>query len=111
MCINFVLGDPETHPIDKPYLTRFKNWGDYPFNWPCYGKRIRMICVFGIGDLPMLRNQRHLFANKFYLDYEPFAYDCMEELHYNRTRLDISGQRSYDISYYRQLSFVNNHVL
>lgn len=69
-----------------------------------------MICVFGMGDLPVLRNQRHLFANKFYYDYEPLAYDCMEELHNNRTQFDINGSRNFDVSYYRQLSFVKHHV-
>ena len=68
------------------YLTRFVNWGNGPFNWPCNRKRVRIVCVFGIGDLQLLARRPELFA-KFYLDYEPLALDCMEQLHYKKLLL------------------------
>ncbi|XP_013406220.1 beta-1,3-galactosyl-O-glycosyl-glycoprotein beta-1,6-N-acetylglucosaminyltransferase 3 [Lingula anatina] len=104
----FTGKDPETHPEKKPFNTRFKNWGDWPFDYPCHGKRVRMVCIFGIGDLPLLMQRKEFFSNKFYLDYEPLAYDCMEELHYNRTM--AAYMLPFDNSYYKNLSYVRNHV-
>ena len=69
-----------------------------------------MICVFGLGDLPLLTTRKELFANKFHLTYNPIAYDCMEELHYNRTRDWVLGHRTIDTTFYANLDIVNNHV-
>ncbi|XP_045192808.2 beta-1,3-galactosyl-O-glycosyl-glycoprotein beta-1,6-N-acetylglucosaminyltransferase-like [Mercenaria mercenaria] len=90
----------------KPFVARFKNWGD----WPCNGKRVRMVCVFGTGDLPMLASRRELFANKFYLDYHHFALDCMEELYFNHTRDEHLGKFSFDPRWYSDLEFILNKV-
>ena len=98
-------GIPQTDPVRKPFLARYKNWGG-----PCSGKRVRSICIFGIGDLPKLRHRPELFANKFYSDFEHFTMDCMEELIYNRTRDEFIGTLKFDNSYYRNLSFVKNKV-
>lgn len=106
----FVIGEPETDPIKKPFLARFKNWGTWPFNYPCAGQRVRMICIFSIGDLPLLKERKEMFANKFYWDYHPLAYDCMEELHFNRTRDEVIGKRNFDTAYYENLAFVKNHI-
>ena len=104
-------GQPETDTLSYRFITRFKNWGDGPFNWPCYGMRVRYICVFSIGDLPLLASRPELFANKFYIEYEPLALDCMEQLHYNRTRDELTGALPpLDVSFYEELAFVNNHV-
>jgi hypothetical protein len=106
----FLAGQPETDAYSYRFVTRFKNWGDGPFNWPCHGQRVRNVCVFGVGDLPLLASRPELFANKFYIDYEPLALDCIEELHYNRTREEIkNGAPTFDVSLYEQLLFVHNH--
>ncbi|XP_041347186.1 beta-1,3-galactosyl-O-glycosyl-glycoprotein beta-1,6-N-acetylglucosaminyltransferase-like, partial [Gigantopelta aegis] len=70
-------GEPE-----RRTLSRFKNWGSLP----CAGKFVRSVCVLGLGDLPLLAKAKEFFANKFHLDFEPYALDCIEEWHYNRTR-------------------------
>ncbi|XP_041372655.1 beta-1,3-galactosyl-O-glycosyl-glycoprotein beta-1,6-N-acetylglucosaminyltransferase-like [Gigantopelta aegis] len=90
---------PRSNENDKPYLARFVNWGTLP----CAGKTVRAVCVFGIGDLPLLVNRKELFANKFHFDFQPYALDCVEEWHYNRTRDEYSGILRFDDSYYRQL--------
>ncbi|XP_069131827.1 beta-1,3-galactosyl-O-glycosyl-glycoprotein beta-1,6-N-acetylglucosaminyltransferase-like [Argopecten irradians] len=90
----------------RPFMTRFKNWKWQP--WHCYGKFVRTICIFGVRDLPLLGQRPELFANKFHLDFEPLALDCLEEMIYNKTR-DGSGQNSFfDTSLYEKLSFVQN---
>lgn len=94
----------------KPFVTRFKNWGHGQYDWPCKGQRVRMICVFGAGDLPILASRRELFANKFYLDYKHYALDCMEELHFNRTRDEYLGKLQFDVRWYKQLGFVKNKI-
>jgi len=93
-------------------MTRFKNWGDGPFNWPCFGMRVSMVCVFAVGDLPLIATRPELFANKFYLDYQPLAWDCMEELHFKRLREELlqGDSAQFNTSLYSQLDFVRNHV-
>lgn len=106
----FIPGIPETDTKKNLFITRFKNWGDGPFNWPCAGKRVRMICIFGIRDLPLLARRPELFANKFHLDYEPLALDCLEELHHNQTRLQVLLSPDIDRNFYENLDFVRNHL-
>lgn len=90
-------GDPE----DKPWLATYATWkGDAP----CHGKWVRSICVFGVGDVPNLLNKRQLFANKFYLDYQPAAIHCMEEYYFRKVR----SKMSLDTEYYKNLPFVNS---
>ena len=113
ICLNTVAGEPETNKDHYLFITRFKNWGTWPFNYKCAGHRLRMVCVFAVGDLKLLASRPELFANKFHLDWEPLALDCMEELHYNRTGAQVLGENDHhvDLSFYTQLDFVKNHVI
>jgi hypothetical protein len=126
-------GDPET----KTFTARATIWlpiadqVDWSWSpWSCRGQWVREICIFGVGDLPWLYRRPELFVNKFYADFEPLAYDCMEELIYNRTvrphlkphHSDASGgydsstvgelfngiDEAFDPTYYLRLPFVIN---
>jgi len=76
------------------------------FNWKCHGKRVRQICIFGIGDLPLLASRQEMFANKFHLDYQPYTYQCMDELIFNRTRDEYFNQLKFNTSQYQSLEFI-----
>ena len=89
--------------MDKDYRTNF--------NWPCHGKRVRTICIFGVGDLPSLTSRKELFANKFHLDFEPLTLDCLEEWLWNMTMDEYSERARFDVSFYQQLDSVRNHVV
>lgn len=67
------------------------------------------MCVLGIGDLPLLASRPELFANKFHLDFEPAALDCLEQLHYNRTYDEAVGIMTFNVSLYMELSYVKHH--
>ncbi|KAK7504405.1 hypothetical protein BaRGS_00004271 [Batillaria attramentaria] len=113
------VGPPDTDASSKPYLARFKNWGDNwydgqgrtNFNWPCFGKRVRNICIFGVGDLPMLTSRKELFANKFHSDFEPVALECLEEWLFNMTLEEYAGTVDFDVSFYENLDIVKHRVL
>lgn len=101
------LGDPEA----KTFTARASiwlpvanqvNWSWKP--WNCQGKWVREICIFGIGDMPWLHHRPELFANKFFSDFEYLAYDCMEQLIFNRTL--IGPSQTFDPTYYQSLPFV-----
>ena len=66
---------------------------------------MRGVCVFGVEDLPLLIDQekRHEFmANKFTVDVQPLALDCLEEyIHYREKCPD-----TFNAEYYKQLPFV-----
>ncbi|XP_062998366.1 beta-1,3-galactosyl-O-glycosyl-glycoprotein beta-1,6-N-acetylglucosaminyltransferase 3 [Elgaria multicarinata webbii] len=46
---------------------------------PCSGVYQRAVCIYGIGDLPWLISQHHLFANKFDPRVDENAIQCLEE--------------------------------
>jgi hypothetical protein len=106
------LGTPETDNVFYNFMTRFKNWGNGAFNFPCHGRRVRILCVYGIGDLPMLSTRRELFVNKLHLDYEPLTLDCLEQLHYERVRdqLLAGDAAEFNTTMYSEQDFVKNHV-
>ena len=113
----YLPGYPEsgnhTSDLSKPYLSHFVNWKPHPHHinsWPCHGKWVRDVCIFGPGDLQVLASVPHLFANKFYWDYERYARNCMEELIFNRTRDEYLGILDFDVGYYKGLGFVKNKV-
>ncbi|CAF0779992.1 unnamed protein product [Adineta steineri] len=81
------------------WTARFVNWGESN----CYGRIIRGICVFGTVDLPTLFNRRELFANKFHLNADPIAYQCLEELIINKSKLDLPLN---DATFYRRMPFL-----
>jgi len=73
-----------------------------------------MICIFGVGDLALMTNRPELFVNKFYIDYQPLVFDCIEQLHYRRLRDEVgllAGEAAeFDTSLYASQDFVRNHV-
>ncbi|CAF1466413.1 unnamed protein product [Rotaria sp. Silwood1] len=81
------------------WTARFVNWGEQN----CYGRIIRGICVFGMFDLPILLNRHELFANKFHLNADPIAYQCLEELIMNKSKVDLPLN---DAIFYRQMPFL-----
>jgi hypothetical protein len=110
----FCAGHPETTAMEdsrKPYLARFKN-RERPsiYHFTCRGKWVRGMCVYSYKDLPFLRSRRELFANKFHLHTFPVAYECMEELIFNRTRDEFQGKRKFNASWYSSFDFVTNKV-
>lgn len=100
----------------KPYMARFIKWRywyqqGYPGKmYKCYGKWVRNVCVFGIGDLHDLTHAPQLFVNKFHLDFHPLALDCMEELHFRKMRQEVLGLRKLKSTFYANLDFVKNHI-
>ncbi|CAF1021212.1 unnamed protein product, partial [Brachionus calyciflorus] len=60
----------------KDSLVRYSGW--YP-KYECKGRMRHGMCVFGIRDLPHLIEKPHFLANKFMLNVDPIAYQCMEE--------------------------------
>ncbi|XP_048245483.1 beta-1,3-galactosyl-O-glycosyl-glycoprotein beta-1,6-N-acetylglucosaminyltransferase 3-like [Haliotis rufescens] len=94
----------------KPYIARFKNWGaawgDGIMNWPCKGKRVRDICIFGVGDLRLLTSRMELFANKFYINYQPRTFECIEEWLRERAMNGDKQNNTIDYEYYRNMEYL-----
>lgn len=102
-------GDLETdYGVQKPFLSRFKNWETSPNSLPCNGKYVRTICIFGVGDLPLLARRPEFFANKFHLDYQRESLLCMDELIFNRTRDEYYQRLHFDTEYYKNLKHIRN---
>ncbi len=71
----------------KP-LSRFVGWGYEGGEnfYECKGASRHFICIFSIEDLPELIEKPFFIANKFRLDYDPIAYQCMEEWYDQRSQ-------------------------
>ncbi|UJR15577.1 hypothetical protein I4U23_002515 [Adineta vaga] len=81
------------------WTARFANWGEYR----CHGRFVRGVCVFGTGDLPLLANRHEFIANKFNLNIDPLAYQCLEEVLFNRSKLNVPLTNA---QFYRQMPFL-----
>ncbi|XP_064613401.1 beta-1,3-galactosyl-O-glycosyl-glycoprotein beta-1,6-N-acetylglucosaminyltransferase 3-like [Liolophura sinensis] len=90
---------PESVRESMTSFIRYKQWG----KTPCSGKYQRQICIFNVGDLPRLVNSKALFANKFLSSYGQYAYDCLEQLHWNRVIDDFHNPQDFDTSFYSAL--------
>ena len=64
---------------------------------------VHSICIFSTADLPTLFNRHELFANKFHLNDDPIAYQCLEELILNRSKIDLPLN---DATFYRRMPFL-----
>ncbi|XP_064612406.1 beta-1,3-galactosyl-O-glycosyl-glycoprotein beta-1,6-N-acetylglucosaminyltransferase 3-like [Liolophura sinensis] len=87
---------------NMPFILRYKQWNGQK----CSGKHVRDICIFNVGDLSDLANSKALFANKFHRTYGQYAYDCLEELHWNRTIQEYFSGEEFNTSFYSSLSEV-----
>ena len=96
ICVSSSQGMPE----GKPWLASYTTWKSH--NLSCFGIWVRDVCVFGIGDLPMLIKRKSLFANKFLLDVQYLGYECMEALIEQRSRCPPP----FNDTYYRNLPFI-----
>lgn len=73
-------------PNRKLWITVGVMWQSKgPTKEVCHGMYVRNICVFGLGDLNKIVQEKTLFINKFYHYYQPFALMCMEEWYFNKT--------------------------
>ena len=60
-------------------------------NEPCYGTEVNSICTISAGDLPMIMRtseNRTLFHNKYLMERDHTAMDCLEEMIVEKNKLE-----------------------
>ena len=57
-------------------LARFAGWGG---EYKCKGVWRHGVCVLSLADLPEIIQKPHFAVNKLMLNYDPVAYQCLEE--------------------------------
>jgi hypothetical protein len=60
------------------------------------------VCIFSLRDLSLLITRHEFFANKFILDYDPIAYQCMEEWIFKQSKSQLT---------IKTLDYCNNPIL
>lgn len=84
-------------PYARQFMTRYSIWHprskQKTSSLQCDGQWVRNICIFSVGDLYRLYDRAELFANKFFLNNDWVAYDCIDELVLNRTLNDVDVQK------------------
>jgi hypothetical protein len=88
-------------PNEKPWLAVYAAWGGVD---KCHGQWRHGVCVFGVGDLPNLLKRREFFANKFYIDSQPLALECLA----NWLEHKVKCPPPFDDKYYKSLPFIND---
>ncbi|KAK3589239.1 hypothetical protein CHS0354_008301 [Potamilus streckersoni] len=94
-------------PHEIRYFSRIKIWSD-GHGADCHGKVVRDICIFGIGDLPLLKTKEEFIFNKFHWDFQSFTLDCIEELYFNTTRDEYLGIKDFNTSLYEKADIVKH---
>ena len=93
------------NPDFKKFLTRYKVWENVEN--VCSGKWFRFICNFGVGDLKGLTTARELFANKFRYEFDPLAFNCMEQWYFNRSQQGVGTD--FNLTFYLNQPWVKHH--
>ncbi|KAK3589241.1 hypothetical protein CHS0354_008303 [Potamilus streckersoni] len=96
-------------PNEEMYFSRIKIW-TYSLGADCHGEIDRGICIFGIGDLPLLKTRKEFIFNKFHWDFQSFTLDCIEELYFNTTRDEYLGIKDFNTSVYETALFVKYKI-
>lgn len=86
---------------DPEYISRTVKWKT-DTTATCYGKYVRWICIYGLGDVPGLLSRINMVANKFYEDYQPLTLDCLEKKMYERL-LNGGLSKDFNLDIYRQI--------
>ncbi|VDO03499.1 unnamed protein product [Rodentolepis nana] len=87
-----------------PLLAKFVIWESSSI--PCPTKYVRMVCILGTPHLNHLQRTPELFANKFYSDYHPEAYDIMEKWYFDKVAKEaITG--TYDVEHFDVSAYAN----
>jgi len=87
------------YPDHKPWLAAFAKW--QPVD-DCKGKWRHTSCVYGIEDLPQLMTRKEFFANKFDVEFEPFARECLAAW----IKFKEVCPQEVNLTYYENLPFV-----
>ncbi|KAM3175335.1 hypothetical protein ACTXT7_008730 [Hymenolepis weldensis] len=100
-----------TSYFKDPFLAKFVIWENSQI--PCPTKYVRMVCILGIQHVEYLKKTPELFANKFYANYYPEAYDIMEKWYFDKVAKEaITGtydRENFDVSAYADLMCTRYH--
>ncbi|KAL5103766.1 Beta-13-galactosyl-O-glycosyl-glycoprotein beta-16-N-acetylglucosaminyltransferase 4 [Taenia crassiceps] len=103
---------PPMTEVNLGFPVKYVIWGDYGI--VCPTKYTRFVCILGTPHVSLLRNVPHLFANKFYADYHPEAYDQMEKWYFDKLSKEIvSGtyaRDSFNLSVFASRSCSRQHL-
>ena len=89
-------------------MSRYKRW-----SWKgdsCGGTLRREICLMSVIDLYTVPHRPELFLNKIILSTDELAYQCLEYLHYERTKAELLGTLKFNTTFYENLEFVSRHL-
>ncbi|KAM7532999.1 hypothetical protein Aperf_G00000123114 [Anoplocephala perfoliata] len=93
---------PPAEEVGLGYLAKYVIWDGY--GMVCPTKYVQSICIFGVAHIPVLQKAPHLFANKFQADFEPLAYDEMENWYFDKLRQEMKTG-TYDANAFDQFVF------
>ncbi len=74
----------------KNWISRYQLWSETE----CKGKILRMSCIFGVRDLPVVIGKHHLFTHKVLRNFEPATMHCLKEWHMEKQAAQLLLSRN-----------------
>uniref|UniRef100_A0A5K3FXL3 Acyltransf_C domain-containing protein n=2 Tax=Mesocestoides corti TaxID=53468 RepID=A0A5K3FXL3_MESCO len=98
--------------VNLNYLAKFVIWKDYGMT--CATMYVRDVCILGTNHVALLQTVPHISANKFHADYQPEAYDEMEQWYFQRVAAEIKSgsynRRTFDPKIYAERLCSRYHI-
>lgn len=98
--------------VNINFLAKYVIWGDYSIK--CETMTVRLVCILGNPQVDQLQRSPHLFANKFYSNYQPEAYDRMEQWYFSKLAKELKtgvySKSDFDVSVYANRTCSHNHI-
>ncbi|VDD84444.1 unnamed protein product [Mesocestoides corti] len=102
---------PESE-VGLNYLAKFVIWRSY--NMTCATNYVRNVCILGMDQVALLQTVPHISANKFHADYQPEAYDAMEQWYFQRVAAEVKSgsynRCSFDPNIYAERLCSRYHI-
>ncbi len=94
---------------DIGFLARYVIWFGSPSQEKCRTKFVRGVCILGGANEEAIKQAPHLFANKFYEDFEPEAYDRLEQWYIERAHREwsVEGGASFTGGFNATATYAN----
>ncbi|VDL43313.1 unnamed protein product [Hymenolepis diminuta] len=98
--------------VNINFLAKYVIWGDYKIK--CETMTVRSVCIFGNPQVDQLQRTPHLFANKFHSQYQPEAYDKMEQWYFSKfakeLKTGVYSKSDFDVSVYANRTCSHYHI-
>lgn len=86
-------------------------------SWPevvCTTEIVQEVCILGLPHVEVLKRSSHLIANKFQANFQPEAYDMLEQWYFEKWKEEVKvnsiARSHFNPDIYARLTCTQNHI-